>query len=111
MGRQLAPAALIVVAGLADAAGRSDLALYALLAALPVIAALALDGYGRLVSGERGNAAETSLWVVALFLATAGASVPSFWSSALVTCLGLVGAQGALALVSELRRRPAPLER
>ena len=104
MSRQLVPAALIVIAGLADAAGRTDLAFYALLAALPVIAALALDGYGRLVSGEGGNAAETSMWVVALFLATAGASVPSFWSSALVICLGLVGAQGALALVGELRR-------
>lgn len=94
---------MIVTAGLADAAGRSHLALYALLAALPVIAAFALDGYGKLISGEGGNAAETSVWVVALALATAGASVPTFWSSALVICLGLMAAQGALAVVGELR--------
>jgi hypothetical protein len=105
MSRQLGPAALVVAAGLADAVGRSDLALYALLAAIPIIAALALDGYGKLVSGEGGNAAETSLWVVSLFLAITGASVPSFWSSALVVCLGLVGAQSVLALTAELVRK------
>jgi hypothetical protein len=104
VSRQLGPAALVVFAGVADAAGRSDLAFYAILAAVPIIAALALDGYGRLVSGDRANATETSLWVVALVLAIAGASVPSFWSSALVVCLGLVGAQGALALAAELKR-------
>ena len=98
MSRQLGPAALVIAAGLADAAGRSDLALYALLAAV------ALKGYGDLVSGDGGNALETSLWVVALLLVTAGASVPTFWSTALVTCLGLIGLQGALALSAELRR-------
>jgi Ca2+/H+ antiporter len=104
MSRQLGPAALVIAAGLADAAGRSDLALYALLAAVPAIAAVALKGYGDLVSGDGGNALETSLWVVALLLVTAGASVPTFWSTALVTCLGLIGLQGALALSAELRR-------
>jgi hypothetical protein len=103
VSRQLAPTALILAAVLSDSAGRSDLALYALLVSVPVIAAVALDGYGRLVAGEGGNLAETSLWVLALVLATAGASVPSFWSSALVTCLVLAGAQSALALRAELK--------
>jgi hypothetical protein len=31
--------------------------------------------------------------------------VPSFWSSALVVCLGLVGAQSVLALTAELVRK------
>ncbi len=104
MTRQLAPAALLVAAGLADAAGRSDLALYALLAAVPVIAAVALKGYGDLVSGDGGSPLETSLWVVALLLVTAGASIPTFWGTALVICLGLIAVQGAVALTAELRR-------
>ena len=102
MSRQLAPIVLILAAVLADAAGRSDVALYALLVSVPVIAVIALDGYGRLVAGEGGNLAETSLWVLALVLVTAGASVPSFWNSALVTCLVLAGTQG---LERQLRRR------
>jgi hypothetical protein len=104
MSRQLGPAALVVVAGLADAAGRSDLALYAVLAAVPVIAAVALHGYGDLVAGDGGSAIQTSLWVLALILATAGASVPTFWSAALTACLVLVGLQGGLAVAAELRR-------
>jgi hypothetical protein len=107
MSRQLGPTALVVAAGLADAAGRPDLAFYALLAAVPAIAAVALHGYGELVAGERGNALQTSLWVVALTLVIAGSSAPTFWSTALMTCLGLVGAQVVLAVAAELRRAPS----
>ena len=108
MSRQLWPAALVVFAALADGAGRSDAALYAVLVAVPVIAAAALKGYGDLVSGDGGSALETSLWVAALVFAVAGASVASFWTTALVACLALVGAQGVLALSAELRRASAP---
>jgi hypothetical protein len=104
MSRQLGPTALVVAAGLADAAGRSDLAFYALLAAVPAIAAVALHGYGELVAGERSSALQTSLWVVALTLVIAGSSAPTFWSTALMACLGLVGAQVVLAVAAELRR-------
>jgi hypothetical protein len=107
MSRQLGPTALVVAAGLTDAAGRPDLAFYALLAAVPAIAAVALHGYGELVSGDRGNAVQTSLWVVALALVIAGSSTPTFWSAALMTCLALVGAQVALAVAAELRRVPS----
>jgi hypothetical protein len=34
----------------------------------------------------------------------AGSSAPTFWSTALMTCLGLVGAQVVLAVAAELRR-------
>ena len=108
MSRQLGPAGLVVVAALADAAGHSELALYAVLAAVPVIAAVALKGYGDLVSGEGGSALETSLWVAALLFAIAGASVAAFWTTALVACLALLGAQGMLALSAELRKTSAP---
>lgn len=104
MSRQIGPAALVVAAAIADAAGRPDLALYAVLVAVPVIAGLALKGYGDLAAGDGGSALETSLWVAALALTTAGASVPTFWSTALVACLAVLGTQGVLALSAELRR-------
>lgn len=104
MSRQLWPTALLVFAAFADATGRPDLALYAVLVAVPVIAAAALKGYGDVVSGEGGSTLETSLWVAALLFAVAGASVAAFWTTALVGCLALLGVQGVLALSAELRR-------
>jgi hypothetical protein len=113
VSRQLGPVALVVAAALADGAGRSELAFYLLLAAVPVIAAAALAAYGEYVADGR-EAAQTVLWGLALLFVTTsaavrapvlGAVVPALGGATLIACLSLVGVQGALALVGELRRR------
>jgi hypothetical protein len=118
MSRQLGPAALIVVAGLADAAGRSDLAFYALLAAVPIIAGAALSAYGDLVAAERPAPAAVSLqallWGVGLVLVTASAAVrapafdsvaPALGASTLTGCLAIVGLQAVVAAARELKAK------
>lgn len=108
MTRQLAPLILIVAAGLAHAADRPGLAFYFLLAAIPVVVAVALASYGDIVADEGGSAAHTALWTVGLILVVASVALPSLGTVALTACLLLAGIQGALALTSELRRRPSP---
>jgi hypothetical protein len=117
MIRQLGPAALVVSAALADAGGRSDLAFYVLLAAVPIIAAVALGAYGDLVAAERPVPPTVSLqallWGLGLVLVTASAAVrapafdsvaPALGGSTLTACLALVGIQAAVAATVELRR-------
>jgi hypothetical protein len=117
VSRQLWPVALVVFAGLADVAGRSDLAFYALLGAVPVVAAVALDAYGEVVATEEPSAATVSLqallWGLGLVLLTASAAVrapalgsvaPAVGGATLTACLAIVGIQGALAVARELRR-------
>jgi hypothetical protein len=117
MSRHLGPAALVVFAGLADTTGRSDLAFYALLAAVPIIAAAALAAYGDLVTVGRPAPAPVSLqallWGLGLALVTASAAVrapafdsvvPTFGGATLTACLAIVGIQGAVALAGELKR-------
>lgn len=118
MSRQLGPAALVVAAGLADAAGRSDLAFYALLAGVPIIAGAALAAYGDLVAAERPVPASISLqallWGLGLVLVTASSAVrapafdsvaPPFGGATLTACLAIVGIQGAVAVVRELKAK------
>jgi hypothetical protein len=107
MTRQLAPLILIVAAGLAHAADRPGLAVYLLLAAIPVVVAVALASYGDIVADEGGSAAHTALWTVGLVLVVATVALPSLGSVALTACLVLAGIQGAMALTAELRRRPS----
>jgi hypothetical protein len=115
MSRQLAPAALVVGAGLADAFGRSDLAFYLLLVAVPVVAAAALAAYGDVIAAERPVPASVSLqallWGLGVVLVTASAAVraPSFDSvasglgaSTLTACLAVVGLQAAVSAAREL---------
>ena len=97
---------LIVAAGLAQAADRPGLAFYLLLAAIPVVVAVALASYGDIVADEGGSPAHTALWTVGLVLVVATVALPSLGSIALTGCLLLAGIQGALALAAELRRRP-----
>jgi hypothetical protein len=110
MSRQLWPAAFVVAAGIADAAGRSDLAFYALLASVPIIAAAALAAYGDVVAAERPVPAAVSLqallWGLGVVFVTASAAVraPAFDSvapavgvSTLIACLAIVGLQAAVA--------------
>ena len=104
MSRQLWPVALIVSAGLADAAGRPSLAFYLLLAAIPVIVAATLASYGDLVAGEGGSPARTALWTVALAVVVATVALPPLGPEALMICLVLVGIQGVTALATGLRR-------
>jgi hypothetical protein len=116
MSRHVGPATLIVFAGLADAAGRSDLAFYALLAAVPIVAGAALAAYGDLVAAERPVPAPVSLqallWGLGLVLVVASAAVrapafdsvaPALGASTLTACLAIVGLQFAVAAAGELR--------
>jgi hypothetical protein len=118
VSRHLAPVALVVFAGLADSGGRSDLAFYALLVAVPIVAAAALGAYGDLVTRERPAPASVSLqallWGLGLVLVTASAGVrapafdsvaPAFGVATLTACLALAGIQLALAVAGELKAR------
>jgi len=114
---------LVLMAGLADAAGGHRLAFYLLVLAVPAIAAAALSALG--AAFEPGDSrAVGRAWVQAaallLVLVSAAArapgrgdGVPRFAISALVACLVLYGAQGALTAWPGVRRRLAahPLAR
>jgi hypothetical protein len=112
------PVALVVFAGLADWAGRSDLAFYALLVAVPVVAVAALGAYGDLVTGDRPAPAplalQVVLWGLALVLVTASAGArapafdsvaPAFGGATLTACLAIAGIQLAVAFATELRAK------
>jgi low temperature requirement protein LtrA len=118
VGRQLTPVALVVCAGLADAAGRSDLAFYALLAAVPIVAAAALGAYGDLVLRERpappSVTLQALLWGLGLVLVTASAGVrapafdsvaPSFGVATLTAFLAVAAIQLTLAVADELNAK------
>ena len=107
VSRQLVPLALVVGAGLADAAGRPSLSFYLLLAAIPVVVAVALSSYGDVVAGEGGSAGRTVLWTLVLVGLVATAALPSLDPAALTACLILVGIQAVTALSADLRREPA----
>jgi hypothetical protein len=116
MSRQLGPAALVVAAALADAAGRSDLAFYGLLAAVPIVAGAGLAAYGDVVAAERPAPPTVSLqallWALGLVLVTASAAVrapafdsvtPALGASTLTACLAIVGLQAAVSAARELK--------
>jgi hypothetical protein len=116
VSRHLAPVALIVLAGYADSTGHSDLAFYALLATVPIVAAAALGAYGDLVTGDRPAPASVSLqallWGLAVVLVTASAGAraptfdsvtPTFGVATLTACLAVSVIQLTLAAAAELR--------
>lgn len=118
MSRHLAPVALVVFAGFADSAGRSDLAFYTLLVAVPIVAAAALGAYGDLVTRDRPAPASVSLqallWGVAVVLVTASAGVraptfdsvaPAFGVTTLTACLAIAAIQLTLAAAAELNAK------
>jgi hypothetical protein len=118
MSRHLGPAALVVTAALADAGGRSDLAFYALLAAVPIVAVAALAAYGEVVTPDGPAPASVSLqallWGIGLVLVTASAAVrapafdavaPTVGGTTLTACLAIVGLQGAVAVARELKAK------
>ncbi len=118
MSRQLAPVTLVVFAGLADTAGRSDLAFYALLGAIPIVAAAALGAYGDVVAREGPAPASASLqallWGLGVVLVTASAAVraptfdsvpPAFGTATLAACVAVAAIQLALAAARELQAK------
>ncbi|TML32453.1 MAG: hypothetical protein E6G24_10245 [Actinobacteria bacterium] len=107
------PVALVVAAAAADGAGMHGVAFYALLAAVPAVAAAALGAYGDALERERGRL-HAYLWGIVLALTVAGAAVrapalaegtvPAPARSAVVACLAIFCAQAIASLVAELRR-------
>ena len=106
---------LVLMAGLADAAGGHRLAFYLLVLAVPAIAAAALSALGS--AFEPGDSrAVGRAWVQAaallLVLVSAaaraparGEGVPRLAVSALVVCVLLYAGQGALLAWPQVRRR------
>ena len=106
MSRQLWPLLLVVSAALAETLGLHGLALYLLLATVPVIVVAALGSYGDVVAGEGGSAGRTALWTLALAVVIATIALPPLGNLAFMACLILVGIQGLAALSAEVRRSP-----
>ena len=67
------PVALVVAAAAADGAGMHGVAFYALLAAVPAVAAAALGAYGDALERARGRL-HAYLWGIVLALTVAGGS-------------------------------------
>ena len=90
-------------------------AFYALLAAVPAVAAAGLGAYGDAL--ERGGGRlQAGLWGIVLALTVIGAAVrapllaegtvPALARTAVVVCLGIFCAQAIAGMVGELRRNP-----
>ena len=107
---RLLAVAFVLGAALADAAGRHELAYYALVAAVPVAAVAALFGLGAILDGsaaeplDRGTALLSALALPLLLLAAAVraplvgvGSPPTLGVSALAACLVLFALQAVLA--------------
>jgi hypothetical protein len=114
MARRAPSVVLVVAAAAADGAGAREVALYALLLAVPATAVAALDAFGHVLDGAPDHL-NAALWAVALALVVAGAAVrapavvqdevPALAHSALLACLAIFCLQAVLGLLSELRRR------
>ena len=124
MARRAVPALLVAAAALADGRGETQLALYALLLAIPGLALIGLSAFGELLDGsdEPARQVQALLCAVALGLTVVGAAVrapaaragdlPALAGSALVACLvalAIEAAVGAARVAVERppRRRPA----
>ena len=125
VARRAVPAGLVVAAAFADASGAPHLAFYALLALVPVAAAVALAAYGDLVqeplSPEEAapRALQAGCWGLLLVLAVVGAAarapslaqglIPKLATTALIACVVVLCVEGVVELVA-LARRPRELE-
>jgi hypothetical protein len=118
MARRALPALLVAAAALADASGEFGLALYALLAAVPVLAFAGLDALGELLEGESepGRQLQALLCALALALVLAGAAVrapavrdgelPALAGSALFACLVALALEALVAAGRVAVERP-----
>jgi hypothetical protein len=115
MRMQRVATGLVLLAGLADAAGTHRLAFYLLVLAVPAISAAALAALGAAFE-PAGSHAVGRAWVqtaaLGLVLVSAavrapfrGDGVPRLAVSALVVCVLLYAAQGAVVLWPQVRRR------
>jgi hypothetical protein len=115
MGRRALFAALLATAPIADAAGLHGTAFWALVLALPVGVACALDSFGAfLAGGEPVVSLQALLWIPALVLLLASAAargpmiatagVPQFGVTALIGCLAVVGLKALLFGIANAAR-------
>ena len=110
---RLVPAALVLVAALADHAGAHTLAFDALLVAVPLTAAAGLHTVGERLDGPAARA-HTYGWaaVLALLLITTAVRAPALGDGtvpplarfALTACIAVFWLQAMAALAAELRR-------
>jgi hypothetical protein len=121
--RRALPAALAVVAAIADGRGSHGLAFDALLCAIPFAAVAALEAFGAYLDEARESLVglQALLWALALALlvlscaarspATGSNTLPALGWSALVASLAVFGVKAVLAVAPQLRRlalmRPA----
>lgn len=101
------------MAAAADGSGAPGAAFYLLLLAVPAVAVVALDTFGRVLDGA-GDHLHALLWATVLALVVVGAAVrapavtegavPGLARSALVGCLAIICVQALLGLVAEFRR-------
>jgi cyanate permease len=113
VGLRVLTAALVLVAAVADATSSPQLAFYALLAAVPAVAACGLSVFGAVLEQD-GRMAQALVWALVLTLVVVGAAtrspalpeggVPVIGATALTACLALLSFEGVLAAVAELRR-------
>jgi hypothetical protein len=113
----LPPIGLVLIAGLADAAGAHSLAFYALVIAVPAAAVAALAALDAALDHADGARFIARAWlqgvVLALILTSAavrapahgGGSVPRLAVTALVACLAVFACQGLFALLPRVQRR------
>jgi hypothetical protein len=116
VARRALPALLLAAAALADTLGAHPLALYALLAAIPVVSVIALATLGEVLDGPAppGRQLQGLLWALVLVLLVAGAgsrapavredAVPALGVSALVAALVVLACEAVAALVSDRER-------
>ena len=121
MGRRLLPAALVAIAALADSAGAHNLALDALLLAVPFASVAALLSFGAyLDSGSNVTAGlQALLWAVSVALLVLSCAVrrhalhgvPPLAVSSVFMCLGIFAVKATVAAAPYARRfadlRPA----
>jgi hypothetical protein len=121
VARRAVPAGLVVAAAFADASGSPRLAFYALLALVPVAAAVALGAYGDLLeqplSPEEAapRSLQVLLWGLLVVFAVVGTAtrapalgegvVPKAAVTALIACVVVLSVEGIVELVA-LARRP-----
>jgi hypothetical protein len=129
VARRAVPAGLVVAAAFADASGAPHLAFYALLALVPVAAAVALGAYGDLVEEPlppdeaAPRALQVGCWGLLMVLAVIGAAtrapslaqglVPKLAATVLIACIVVLCVEGVVELVALARRpseRALPLE-
>jgi hypothetical protein len=118
MARRALPALLVAAAALADASGETGLALYALLAAVPLLAFAGLDALGELLDGstEVGRQLQALLCAVTLALVLVGAAVrapavrdgelPALAGSTLFACLVALALEALVAAGRAAVERP-----